>query len=126
VVRIGILIVALLLAAGCEKKPQTYPISGTVTFNGQPVAEGNIRLVPKDGSILEEAGEIRVGKFSFQSRPGPKRVEIFATREIPPPQPGMFGAREDYIPRRYNAESELTANVVPDGANVFSFPLQGE
>jgi hypothetical protein len=125
-VRVGILIVMLLMACGCESKPQMYPVSGTVTFNGQPIAEGNIRFVPKDGSILEEVGEIRAGKFSFQSRPGPKRVEIFATREIPPPQPGMFGAREDYIPRRYNAQSDLSATVVPDRPNNFSFPLVSE
>jgi hypothetical protein len=124
--RSWVLLVAVLLAAGCEKKPPMYPVSGAVTFDGQSVKQGNIRFVPTDGSILEDVGEIRDGKYSFRARPGPKRVEIFATREVPPPMPGMFGAREDYIPQIYNAKSKLTAQVSPEGSNVFDFSLKAE
>jgi hypothetical protein len=102
-------------------------VTGRVTFDGQPVAEGHIRFVHSasdTGAIVEDVGAITAGQYDLQVHPGAKRVEILASREIPPPEPGMFGMREDYIPRRYNAESILRADVDATKTNVFNFDLK--
>jgi hypothetical protein len=102
-------------------------VTGRVTFDGQPVAQGHIRFVPAAadaGAIAEDVGPITAGQYDLQVHPGAKRVEILASREVPPPEPGMFGMREDYIPRRYNAESILRAGVDATKTNVFNFNLK--
>lgn len=114
---------------GCGKhKTPTYPISGTVTFSGKPVAEGDILLIPDQSSYGPNAGKIKAGHFAFPAIAGKKRVEIRARRLVPGAPPGPMNApvTEDYIPPRYNSETELTVTVIPEGPNVFNLDLQGD
>ena len=112
---------------GCGAKgPATYPVSGTVTFNGAPLDNGQISLRSVDGDATPAGGVILEGKFTLQSTAGEKIVEINATREAGPVDPTMGQApREQYIPKKYNVESTLRATVAPDGPNTFEFPLTG-
>jgi hypothetical protein len=57
--------------------------------------------------------------------PGSKRVEIRASRPVGPIDPVMNapGDYEEYVPRRYNKDSTLTAEVTTSGANTFDFAL---
>jgi hypothetical protein len=124
--------VALLLLAiaplGCGGSgPETYPVSGTVTFDGQPVPDGDILFVPADGKGLPDPGKIENGEFSFDAKPGPKRVEIEASRQTGPVDTSMgMAPRQPYIPACYNTETTLTAEVTPDGPNEFDFPLKSQ
>ena len=125
---VSLLVGALLcVSAGCGGKgPSTYPVTGTVTFNGTPLDQGQIVLMSADGHSTPTGGAIVDGKFALQSTPGEKTVEITATREAGPVNPTMGqAAREQYIPQKYNVESTLKATVVPAGANAFDFPLIG-
>lgn len=106
-----------------------YPVTGTVTFNGEPIPDdhtGYVTFTPVDPAIGPDAGPIEMGgRFSFRSAPGDKRVEIFIDR--PKGQTvAVMGApeREPYIPRRYNEETELTATVAPGGPNEFRFDME--
>jgi len=119
---------ALLVAIaplGCGRSgPETYPVSGTVTFDGQPVPDGHILFVPAEGKGLPDPGKIEDGKFSFRAKPGRKRVEIEASRETGPIDKSMgLAPRQPYIPACYNTKTTLTAEVTPDGPNQFHFPL---
>ncbi len=49
----------LAAASGCNKGPRSYPVSGTVRWEGQPVPKGKIRFVPKAGG---RPGGGRIGK----------------------------------------------------------------
>ena len=120
---------ALLGLAGCGSRgPTTYPVSGTVSFDGQPISSGEIIFRSADDQAASSAGNIHEGKFSFASLPGKKRVEIIAVREVPgkfdESNPGeKVPLREMYIPDQYNRQSKLAAEVTPNGANQFDFPL---
>ena len=118
----------VLPVAGCGPSgPETYPVSGTVTWNGDPLPEGNIVFEPVDGSIAPDAGKIAAGKFAFQAQPGEKRVQIDATREVGEVDPVMHTVpREAYIPSKYNSATILTATVTADGENDFTFELTEE
>jgi len=119
------LALTLLLAAGCGTSgPARYPVSGTVTFNGQAVPQGQIVFMPSDGSAPPDAGSIVGGKYSLRVSAGKKRVEITADRETGKVDPVMGAApRESYIPARYNSESTLNVEVTPAGPNQFPFDL---
>lgn len=49
----GLLVTGLLFAGGCgggTDGPTRYPISGTITFDGQPVLDGEIVFTPDTGN----------------------------------------------------------------------------
>jgi hypothetical protein len=95
-----------------------------VTWEGEPLPEGDIIFAPADGAGVPDAGKISAGRFAFRAAPGAKRVEIYAHREVGPPDPVMGQARrESYIPPRYNDQSILTAEVGPGGEDHFRFDL---
>lgn len=123
-------LIVLCSAIGCGggSGPATYPVSGTVSMDGEPIPKGQIVLRDPEGTIVSAGGTIIDGEFSFESQPGSKQVEIIARREVPgkfqAPNPGeeKFPVLEQYIPKRYNTESELTKEVVA-GDNEFHFKL---
>lgn len=118
----------LPVLAGCgEGKPAEYPVSGTVTYDGEPLADGNVYFKMKD------QGEIRSfpisgGNFEGQAPAGNWRVEIVAFKEGPmvEPMPGEPAepSQENYIPKRYNFESTLSAEVTAEGPNEYSWDLE--
>ena len=111
------------LSAGCGGDGK-YPVSGTVTWNGEPIPNGHIIFTPDDAAIAPDAMQFTDGSFSFRASPGTKRVEIFADRPLGEPDPIMnVVAHEQYIPTRYNEETELAANVTAEGPNQFQFDL---
>ena len=68
-------ILLLAIAAGCGKppveKPALYPVSGVVTFNGQPAAGVRVNLNPTDGpsralptAVSGSDGSFAVGTFA--------------------------------------------------------------
>ncbi len=81
--RAPLLLACLLGLTGCGASgPETYSVSGRVTFNAEPLPEGRIIFSPSDGSVAPDAGKIVEGRFEFQAKPGKKRVEIHADREV--------------------------------------------
>ena len=121
-----------LILAGCGPGgPTTYQVSGTVTFDGTPVADGDIIFRDAAGQEKSYGGKIAAGKYSFESSPGNKKVEITAMRQVPgewdtTSNPGSKEPlMEQYIPAQYNTESTLTAEV-SSGTKTIPFDLKGE
>jgi hypothetical protein len=122
----------LPLLAGCGDR-RRQEIRGTVTFDGTPLAEGQLRVVPLPGTSGPTAGaSIKDGEFHIAQSggafAGTFRVEITARRpsnklEYDPESGRMVKGFEQYIPARYNSQSTLTAEVKPGEANEFDFPL---
>src|SRR5438128_9818163 len=83
--QIAFLRMVLLLALGCGSG--TCEVTGTVTFDGQPVAHGDILLTDVEGRLGPDYGKIEDGRFVLQAKPGRKRVEIRASREVPDKKP---------------------------------------
>ena len=119
-------LLALPLTAGCglvaEKK--TTAVSGNITWNGAPLPDGDILFRPDDPAKVPDAGIIVDGVFEMQAKPGTNLVEIRACR--PSKFDPVMGstAPEPYIPAKYNAKTTLKVEVVPGGANTYTFDLK--
>ena len=125
----SLFVASTVILAGCaESVPETQTVSGTVTFDGTPVAEGEIVFRDAAGQTRSCGGQISDGKYSFEASPGNKKVEITARREVP----GEFDTSnpgektplvEEYIPAMYNTETTLTAEV-SSSQKTFDFELK--
>ena len=127
----GVVVVA---TTGCTPDDGRRSVSGTVTYQGEPVREGNIRLSPVKGTSGPVTGaRIEDGTFRTPRVDSPftgtYRVEITASRKTGrtirrPPLHLEEEEYEQYLPVRYNKQSELTMEVTSDGDNEFNFALE--
>jgi len=125
-----------LLAAGCGSKseiPKTV-VSGTVTYNKENIAAGQIRFMPIDGTKGPMAAGIIIdGKYEATAAGGvpigKHKVEIEGYLERPDLRkadvPFAPTPREQYVPDKYNTKSELTVTVEADRDEPLDFELEG-
>lgn len=121
-----------LVAIGCGDS-RRQSIQGTVTVDGQPLPAGSIRFIPTKGVDGPSAGaEIVDGKFAVPKETGTFsgtfQVQVTARRPAQTltrnPESGqMERGFEQYIPAKYNRQTELTAEVKPGEDNTFTFEL---
>ncbi|MFM1902906.1 MAG: hypothetical protein RLZZ440_806 [Planctomycetota bacterium] len=116
---------------GCGQKTRqekTYPVAGTVRVDEEPLKDGEIYFrVIETGSLM--IVPVKEGRFAGRAPGGRNRVEINAFREVITPEgKAMYGelatpSRHNTIPAKYNLESNLHADVQPDGGNKFAFEV---
>ena len=121
----AIFFLAGLVVGGCGPSgPVKYPVSGEVTWEGEPVTKGYIVFEPADEAVAPDAGKIENGRYETEVQQGKKKVRISAEREVGPYNPVMGSPeRQSYIPSEYDAETVLEVTVDPDGENQFDFHL---
>jgi hypothetical protein len=118
--------------AGCGPSgPATYAVSGTITFNGEPIPDdhnGYVTFVPDNKSHGPESGPIKGGRFSFRSREGTQKVQIWASKYVEGQMNAVMGMTPKvmYIPENYNEATTLTADVKPNDDNEYTFELVGK
>ena len=127
------LVAAMLLLAGCGSG--RIPISGDVTFNGEPILTGTITFEPADDKGVATGGKIVSGKYALVGdaapQPGKKKVRIVASRktgrriqaQFAPPGT-LVDEIERYIPDIYNTRTTLTCEVSRDGSRRIDFNLK--
>lgn len=113
---------------GCSPKPEPpVEVSGKVTLDEQPLAEGEIYFITP--GMPPEVLPIKGGSFAGKATVGQRRVEVYAYREGKlPPTATMQSApsRENFIPERYNSTSVLKEEVKKTGPNQFQFSLKSK
>jgi len=100
----------------CGGALATVEASGAVTWDGQPLPDGQIAFLPEVGGGTGGSGTIKDGRYTVRAPAGKYTVQITASKLVPLPagKTGMMGAKEEmqqYIPDRYNAKSKLTVDV---------------
>ena len=124
---------ALACVLGCDSAGQTCSLSGQVTYDGEPIAEGSMRLMP-----LGETGgpggssAITGGKYEIPADKGMLAGEylvvISASRSTGKTIPGPDGEGDiketvPYIPHKYGRDSELKLTLSA-GENSHDFALE--
>jgi hypothetical protein len=109
-------------------------ISGTVTCDGHPLANGAVLFEPAtDESGTAVGSTIRLGSFTVSRHDGPVpgfyRVRIYAssgTQAAPTKRHSDRSPRPmvERLPPAYNTRTELVAEVLVRRANHFRFDLQ--
>lgn len=129
----------LQLLSGCGGSSDNLPregVSGAVAIEGKPLAKGLITFLPNDPETVTQGGSVVIdGKYDIpQSQglvPGKYKVVISSPEDkgeikvdMANNAPGLPPIiRPEVIPRQYNAESLLTAEVKANAKNVFEFNL---
>lgn len=139
--------VVLLVVAGCQSKPtdptrpKTVPVSGVVTYKGQPVEGATIMFVSTAGKRGAVATTDASGKFTmttFEPKdgaiPGTYQVAIQKTIVEGAPPEGATGKAgeeppagtpKDLLPAKYKdaSKSGLTVEVKEGGTKDLKFEL---
>ena len=133
-VRVLFALVPFALSCGCSDSGGRLALRGSVSLDGEPLADGAISFRPLAGTKGPAAGgDIVDGHFSIRAQDGTFsgkfRVEIRAMRKTRqqdtyPITGETFDIEEQYLPLRYNEQSELEREVTADGPNDFKFDLQ--
>lgn len=126
----GLLLLALIVATGCSAKPKDMPelgvVTGTVTLDGKPLDKVTVVFESESGrssfGSTDATGryELIYAGNAKGAVVGPNKVVINSQLDAPP-GPDW----KDPVPARYNAKSELKADVVA-GKNTFDFPLESK
>lgn len=120
----GVLLSIMSIASltGCSPSDGMVEVSGTVTWNGQPIETGFVSFVPDPGKS-PQAGKIVNGQFRFRAYPGQNTIRILAEKKGEFNQAMNQYNYHQFLPPKYNEESELSEEVSASGSNVFNFPL---
>lgn len=117
----------LLAALGCGDagKLDKVVVEGSVSYDGAPVQNGEIRFHPIEGTLGPvSGGPIVDGRYRAVAKGGvpvgKHAVRIIGYETTGSPDDDMIsaaqsgGGRVNYIPRKYNEASELTIDVTGD------------
>jgi len=127
----GMLLAACVALSGgganTRPEPERFPVHGTVTLDGKPLAEGQIYFKTIATGAIDSI-DIKDGKFTGTAQPGERRVEICAYQTIQAPSndPMNTQTQKNLVAARYNVESKLTAKVATDGPNEFAFQVTSQ
>lgn len=118
-----------LTLLGCGRGgPERYELSGAISYDGQPVENGDIIFSPLDSATGKASGgPIVAGRYSIASHEGPTagkyRVEIIAMRPSGKKNAGEgttppADLMEQYIPSAYNDDSKFEVEIGDDKHNL--------
>lgn len=128
-----LLLFAAFLVLGCGG-PKAAQVSGRITLDGKPLANGRVNFQPMGESLTTGIGSYgrtdANGEYTLtlidDSSPGAfvgkHRVAISAYDREPDPNDDRKKGSPDRVPRKYNMDSELTFEVQP-GPNRADFDL---
>ncbi len=109
----------MLCLAGCGSNNGPREISGTVTYEGHPLAKGSIVFLPVDGQGPTAATLISQGKYSVKVFPGSKQVKIKGFKVIGQkhyqgnPSNPLIDVQEQTLPACYNEKTILFRDIAP-------------
>lgn len=124
------------LSVGCDNgRLGRSGVSGSVTLDGSPVAEGTVSFVPVGGTQGPlTGGNIVAGRYAIARGDGPLagtyRVDIVALRGKGKKRLDMMGKeteeeeKEDFLPKgKYSGPSSTLEVHIGAEANTHDFPL---
>jgi hypothetical protein len=123
-------VAGLLLLCGCAGSEPS--ISGNVNLDGKPVAEGDIRFIPMEGTKGPDAGAvIQEGKYKVVLKGvagGKYRVSIRGYKQSGRSEPDPLGGPPvkgivQIVPKEYHGEDSKLVQEITSGANRLDFDL---
>ena len=128
-----VLLFILAGLVGCgESGPERIGMSGTVTYNGEPIFEGEISFLPADGTQAPPTSTtIMDGKYQLPAKwalvPGTYNVSVMSYKpadssaKLPgseldrPPATGGIQVRDQLLPDKFNTKTTIPKITVKSG-----------
>jgi hypothetical protein len=133
---IAVVATVLLIVTGCagEDPLGRHAISGTVTLNGAPLAQGSISFQPVDGAATASGDVIVDGKFSIEPELGlPAGKFLVQINGVPSGTGSTIDLNAipgeapqsppELVPREWNVDSKEVIEVTENGPFDFSFNI---
>ncbi len=123
----GLLACFIIMATlGCNASdgPRKYPVTGTVTYAGEPIESGSVVFDPVDGEGPSAMGGIENGVLSAEVTAGEKVLRISAVRTLDKKDQYGEAITESYIPAKYNGDSQIRETISADGENKLAIDLK--
>lgn len=126
----GILCLGLISGCGRGDHPETGPVSGRITLDGQPLGEADVYFAPESGGRTSSARTDAEGRYVLLytgpkdrgAKVGTHRVAIRTAGERLDPATGKSKYQKEKLPKRYHDKSELVREVDRRGGT-FDFEL---
>lgn len=126
---------AFLLLQGCGGDPLgRYAISGSVSVDGAPLANGNISFQPTESQPTSSGAVVTGGKFSIPREAGlvAGKYRVVVNAAVPGTEGKVIAAdaqpggppspAQELIPPDWNTSSQQMIEVKPEGP--FEFPFE--
>jgi hypothetical protein len=117
----------VVCVSGCGKGPKLVPVSGTVTMDGQPLADAMVTFTYTDHPRPAAGRTDANGAFKliYNNRVGGPigSAKVMIRKQGKLDDGELFG---ELIPRRYHASTTLQYEVTKAGPNEFNIPLTSE
>ncbi len=135
--RLTICLALTILCGGCGggappiSGPARQALTGTVTFNGEPVEGGSIAFVGQSAELRNCGAPITEGKYALTRENGPNvgkyTVQIRWQRPLGKKVKNLDTGKEEetsveVIPKKYNDSSNETVEI-QSGSNTFDFAI---
>lgn len=119
---------------GCAGGGNVAPVTGTVTMDGEPLANATVTFMPQDegGSsygLTDTAGAytLTYGREQEGAEIGEHKVMITTETSGDPDADPPIAASPETVPAEYNSATTLTATVEPGGSTIdFDLESGGE
>lgn len=129
-----VLAIGLVALTGCEKSgppsAKRARVSGTVKWNGKPLASGTITFDARNGQA-PASFTILDGAYEGMVAIGVNKVTITSFRTTSMREKMGFDGpgydqpvEENILPARYSSESKIEKEVIDPGPNEFNFDLK--
>jgi hypothetical protein len=113
--------VVLILGCGSSELPRAI-VEGNVTYKCSPIQEGMILFYPVEGTPGPvSSAPIKLGQYTVTNKEGVpigKHRVVIEGYEAPPPGSDPDTGLVQYLPQKYNKQSDLTAEVPPGESQV--------
>ena len=130
----AVIALALPIACGCggSDQPEVYPVSGTVIFQGEPIADASVRFIPNEGppasGQTDASGRFTLRTFEDDDGAvaGEHTVLVSKTEQVDPNDQSSYPQMRSVLPPRYGkaTASPLEVTVSPGDENEFPLTIE--
>jgi hypothetical protein len=131
------LIAVALILSGCggDSRPTTVPVSGKITWNGEPLKSGTVAFVPTGdkqtypaSGVIDSSGNYKMTTFKTGDGviPGDYQVSVIVLEGA---DPATKSEGKRVLPEKYDkaATSGLTTSIKPgEGPKTIDLKLEGK
>jgi hypothetical protein len=121
------LAIVALAFVGCSNEPRQFEISGGVTYQGQPIADGQIVFEDEAPGQGKWPGTIKDGRYKLKATAGPKLVRLSASKETGRIIEGGMGAKIPelipILPPQFNTQSQEKRTIEAKQPQTIDFNL---